>query len=268
MPRRRRSASQRYHDRVAGRYEDIYSDAYWQWHDSLTWDYIKPHLPRDLRAPTADLGCGAGKWGRKLLKTGYQVTFIDSSARMVDEARRQVEQTGSSDKAEFLQADLMDLAELPDEHLAFALAMGEPVGCTDDPARALREIHRCLSPGGILIATFDNRIACIDHYLEDKDCTELEKFLRTGRTHWLTRDKAERFEIHTFEPGQLHKLFAVSGFEVLETIGKTVLPMRSLRDQLKEAQCRRRWAVIEKKLARNPHNLARCAHLQITARKC
>ncbi|NLE62016.1 MAG: class I SAM-dependent methyltransferase, partial [Planctomycetes bacterium] len=106
MARRRRSGNQRYHDRVAGRYESIYDDAYWQWHDALTWEHLKRFIPRDLTSAVADLGCGSGKWGRRLLKSGYRVTFVDLSAKMVDEARRQVEEMGLGAKAEFIQADL------------------------------------------------------------------------------------------------------------------------------------------------------------------
>lgn len=264
---RRRDPNRKYHDRVAGKYEQIYNDAWWQWHDGLTWDYLKPHLPSDQLAPVVDLGCGSGKWGRRVLRSGYRVTFVDLSAKMLDAARRELAGTPGADRADLLNADLVDLSALPADHFALAMAMGEPIGCTTDPARALREIHRCLAPGGILVATFDNRAACIDHFVEKGDPRELERFLRSGRTHWLTRDPTEQFEIHTFDPDRLRKLLAAAGFEVLEMIGKTVLPMRRHRDLLADTDARKRWAKIEKGLARDHANLARCAHLQITARR-
>ncbi len=264
---KRRSANQRYHDRVASRYEVVYDDAYWQWHDALTWDYLKPHLPRDLSSPVVDLGCGSGKWGRKLLKSGYHVTFVDLSVKMVDEARRQVEESGGSTKAAFLQADLMDLSGLPDEHFGLAVAMGEPIGLASEPAKAFREVTRCLAPGGLLVATLDNRVACVDYYLEQGKLDELEQFLRNGRTRWLTRNPEEQFEIHTFTPEQARRLIETAGLEVLEIIGKTVLPMRRHREVLADSAQGRRWAQIEKKLGRAPENLARCAHIQIAARK-
>lgn len=267
MGRSRRSGSQRYHDRVAGRYESIYDDAYWQWHDALTWGHLKRFLPQDLNSPVIDLGCGAGKWGRRLLKTGYRVTFVDLSAKMVDEARRQVEEAGMTRKAEFLQADVSDLSALPEGHFALATAMGEPIGLAESPPRAVRQIARILAPGGVLVATLDNRVPCVDYYLERGDREGLEQFLRGGCTHWLTRDPSERFEIHTFEPKGIERLVADAGLELLDMMGKTVLPMRRHRELLEDPAERRRWARIEQRLARDPANFARCAHLQFAARK-
>ncbi len=265
--RRRRNASQKYHDRVAGRYESIYDDAWWRWHDGLTWDHLKRFLPAELRAPVIDLGCGSGKWGRKLLKSGYPVTFLDSSAKMVDEARYQLGEGGDADRASFMQADLVDLAALPRDHFALATAMGEPIGCTADPSTALKQIHGVLSPGGVLVATFDNRVACVDHYIQEGDVEALQRFLRTGRTRWLTRDPSEQFEIHTFEPAQLRRLLEAAGFEVVELIGKCVLSLRQHRALLEDPVSRRKWAALERTLARDEANFGRCPHLQVAARK-
>jgi len=268
MSRRGERGRDAYHDRVAPRYEHIYSDAWWQWHDGLTWEYLKPLLPADLRAPVIDLGCGTGKWGRRLLKSGYAVTFLDASAGMLEQARRLVEASGGGDRASWVRADLMDLSSLPADHFALATAMGEPLCSTEKPAHALRQIARCLRPGGVLVATFDNRVACLDHYVEQGDLDGLEEFVRTGRTHWLTRDRREQFEIHTFTAGQLRGLFARAGLEILGIIGKTVLPMRSCRSLLEDPEVRRRLARIEKRLSGEPENLGRCAHLQVASRRC
>src|SRR6201986_3868462 len=93
-----RDASRRYHDRVARRYDSIYDDPYWAFHDELTCRMVKPHLPRDATAQCADLGCGTGKWGLKLLKSGFATTFVDHSGSMVEQAREKAESLGNKGK--------------------------------------------------------------------------------------------------------------------------------------------------------------------------
>jgi len=265
MARKNKPAVQRYHDRVARRYDGTYQDAYWQWHDALTWDYIKPHLPADQSVPVLDLGCGTGKWALKLITSGFHVTCVDISGAMVEQARRSIEQAGQAARASYVQADLCDLSELDEGAFSLAVALGEPIGCTHHPARALKEIRKRLRPGGIVVATLDNRLAALDFYLETGSAKEMSVFLKTGKTHWLTRDKDEQFDIRTYTPSQATKLFDQAGFDVVQMIGKTVLPMRHYRSLLEDAVARRAWMKIEKSLAKDPDAIGRAAHLQITA---
>lgn len=266
MPKQNKPAVQRYHDRVAGRYDDIYDNAYWQWHDTLTWDHIKGHLPRDLSCAVLDLGCGTGKWAMRLAKSGYRVTCVDISMGMLERARRKFDSAGLSERAEFVRADLKDLSGLARASYGLALALGEPIGCCSKPPEALKQIKRRLVDQGVLIASFDNRLAALDFYLERGDVRELGRFLRTGLTHWLTRDRREQFPIHTYSPGELHKVLGRTGFDVLDMIGKSVLPMRRYRPLLAEADARRAWIKLEKRLWRDPAAMGRAAHLQVAAR--
>ena len=82
-----RDASIRYHDRVARQYDAIFVDPYWAVHDELTWRHVNSHLPRYANAHCCDMGCGTGKWGLKLLKSGFATTFFDHSAAMVQQIR-------------------------------------------------------------------------------------------------------------------------------------------------------------------------------------
>ena len=266
MARSRRSPVQKYHDRVAGRYDDSYDDAYWRWHDSLTWGYLKPFLPRDASAQVLDLGCGTGKWGAKIAKSGFSVTAVDISTKMVDRAKARFAQAGLSARGSFLQADLEDLSALPSGPYSLAVAMGDPIGCTTSPARAMKEIRRVLADQGTLVATFDNRLAAIDYYLKKGSIDQVRRFLRDGRTHWLTKDTEERFPIHTYKPSDLRRLLESAGFELLDLIGKTVLPMRHYRGLLATPEARRRWARIEKSLCRDPAAIGRASHLQVVCR--
>src|SRR5213592_4941226 len=112
--------SRRYHDRVARQYDSIYDDAYWRFHDELTWRLIKPYLPKDQSARCCDLGCGTGKWGLKLLKSGFATTFVDSSAAMIEQTRAKAAAMGPRAKrATLIVADIVRMPEVPSD--AFSL---------------------------------------------------------------------------------------------------------------------------------------------------
>ena len=263
-----RKGSRKYHDRVARQYDASYDDPDWQFHDEVTWRLIKPHLPRDMAWPCLDVGCGTGKWGLKLLKSGFAVTFADHSAAMVEQVRiKLAEMRSRATKAELVVADMVAMPQLPADHFGLTVAMGDPLSICSDPQRAANELFRITRPGGIVIATADNKLAALDHYVERGNLDALETFTRTSRTHWLTADPSERFELTTFTPTSLRRLFERSGFEVIDLTGKTVLPVRRNKHLFTHPDALKRLVKLELELAKDPATAGSCAHLQIVARK-
>ncbi len=261
-------ASRRYHDRVANKYDAIYDDPFWEFHDEVTWRLIKPYLPRDLSAQCVDLGCGTGKWGLRLLKSGFATTFLDNSAGMIEQVRARLEEMGSRGKrGSAIVADIVQMGELADNTFALVVAMGDPLSICSDAQRAAREIARILIPGGVACVTADNRMGGIDHYIEKGNLDALEDFIRHGKTHWLTDEQEERFELTTFTPAQFRRLFEAAGLEVLDLTGKTILPIRHNRRLLEHPHAMERLLRLETELQRDPASAGRCGHLQITARK-
>ena len=266
--RNRHDPSRRYHDRVARQYDSIYDDPYWHFHDELTWRMIKPYLPRDQSAACADLGCGTGKWGIRLLKSGFSTTLVDHAASMVEQARAKVEELGpKARRATLLATDIVDMPAVPSATFALILAMGDPLSICSDPQRAAREMHRIAAPGGIVIATADNKLAALDHFVEQGNLDELEAFVQTSRTHWLTADERERFELKTFTPTTLRKLFESAGFEVMHISGKTILPIRKNKLLFDKPEAIERLLRLEQQLSKDPASAARAGHLQIVARR-
>jgi ubiquinone/menaquinone biosynthesis C-methylase UbiE len=261
-------ASRRYHDRVARQYDSIYDDPYWEFHNRLTWHAIKPNLPRDAAARCCDLGCGTGKWGMKLLKSGFATTFVDHAAAMIEQTRKNLESLGNkAARATLMVADIVEMPGLESEMFELVLAMGDPLSICSDAHRAVREMHRICKSGGIVIATVDSKTAAIDHYLARGDIDGLETLLKTGKTQWLTADEREQFQLTTFTPDELRRLFASIGFEVIRIAGKTVLPIRTFKNLLKDEGAFDRLMELEMNLAKDPTTAAKAAHLQITARK-
>jgi ubiquinone/menaquinone biosynthesis C-methylase UbiE len=268
MPRHH-DGSRRYHDRVARQYDAIYDDPYWHFHDELTWRSIKPHVPRDQSGACADLGCGTGKWGLRLLKSGFATTFVDSSAAMIGQVREKLEALGEARarRATLVVGDIVEMPQVPGDTFSLVLAMGDPLSICCDPPRAVREFCRISKPNGVVIATADNKLAALDHYVNRGNLDALEEFVRTGRTNWLTADEREQFELTTFTPASLRKLFERGGFDVVEVIGKTVIPVRENKRLLEHDRATERLIKLEKELSRDPASAARAGHLQVTARK-
>jgi len=263
-----RDASRRYHDRVARQYDAIYDDPYWKFHDELTWRLIKPWLPRDATAHCADLGSGTGKWGLKLLKSGFPTTFVDHAAAMIEQVRPKLEALGpKGTKGTLLVADIVDMPTVPSNDFQLVLAMGDPLSICSDAKRACREIARITKPGGIVIATVDNKLAAIDHFVERGSLDDLEAFIQSSRTNWLTADERERFELTTFTPASFRRLFDGNGFETVHITGKTIVPIRENRKLLEAPDAIERLLALETELAKDPASAARCGHLQIVARR-
>lgn len=261
-------ASRRYHDRVARQYDAIYDDPYWHFHDELTWRLVKPYLPRDASAACCDLGCGTGKWGLKLLKSGFAVTFVDHSAGMVGQAKEKAEELGAKAKrATFTVADIVEMPDVPSDAFDLVVAMGDPLSICSDPTRAAAEMRRITRPGGHVIATADNKLAALDHYVERGNLDALEEFVHTGRTQWLTADERERFELTTFTPASLRKLFERAGMEVVDLAGKTIIPVRQNKHLFTHPDAVHRLLRLEAEASKDPAAAARAGHLQIVARR-
>ena len=268
------AANRRFHDRVAARYDSIYDDPFWEFHDRITWNPLKHFLPRDAAAPVLDLGCGTGKWGLKLLKAGYPTTFTDLSPKMLDEVRKKLDtwsdtpdHAAKAARATVQQADAVDLAAFPASHFALITAMGDVVSICSDPARCLSEVHRLLAPAGVFVFTVDNHLAAIDHFIASGNLPALAAFIKSGKTEGLTKNVAEQFAVHMFTPAQIEALVKAKGFELISKIGKTVIPARQNRKLFEDPHALDTLVDLETRLQSDPTAPARASHLQLAVRK-
>lgn len=270
---RRGDRNRRYHDRVAPRYDSVYSkDAYWDFYRAVTWDHLRRFVPTDMKLPLLDAGCGTGEWGLKLAKSGYRVVLSDLSAEMLDQARFRADDLGVADRVEFVKADICDLSAFADERFSLVVAEGDPLSFCDDARRALREFHRVLAPGGALVASVDHLAGAIEHFLKGNGRgagrrEDLESFLRTGRTEWLAHDAEERFPVKMFSADELEALVREAGFRPQSLIAKTVLPLRGSTAAFADPADVRHWAALESRLNTRRDLFARASHIEIAATK-
>jgi S-adenosylmethionine-dependent methyltransferase len=258
-------ANRQYHERVAARYDDIYKGPRWDAWFALSWDGMKPHLPRARRAPGADLGCGTGRYGLRLAKSGFTVTLSDLAEQMLETTRRKAAEMGVAERCSFVRADVMDLSALPRAHFGLVIAQGDVLSFAAHPARALKEIRGILQPGGVLIASVDQTYAAIAHYAEKTDLERLERLLKHGEMDWLAHEREERFTVHTFTAEELRGMLEQGGFEMLDLFGKTVLPFKKLEPLFSDPVATEKVLTLEKRLCRKPSALGLASHLQFAA---
>ena len=100
-----------------------------------------------------DIGCGAGPLAERLTQRGARVSGFDSSARMIDIARKRLDDN--------VDLQVADLAEpLPYDDDTFDVACASLVlHYLADWADSLTEIRRVLRPGGRLIASVNHPLA-------------------------------------------------------------------------------------------------------------
>jgi SAM-dependent methyltransferase len=95
-----------------------------------------------------DAGCGSGRLTVALALAGHRVTGFDTSAARLEQARARATRAGV--ELELVEAD-MDAA-LPFAAESFDVAVSRlALMIASDPAATLRELARCLVPGGLVL---------------------------------------------------------------------------------------------------------------------
>jgi ubiquinone/menaquinone biosynthesis C-methylase UbiE len=70
---------------------------------------LEPWFDIEPGARVLDVGCGVGRWSSLLAQRGAQVTGMDLSPTMIDEARRRADANGVGERCRFLVQDLAQL---------------------------------------------------------------------------------------------------------------------------------------------------------------
>jgi SAM-dependent methyltransferase len=95
-----------------------------------------------------DLGCGTGKGAIPLAEDGFEVTGVDSSARMLEVARAKP----GAERVEFVVGDARDLPPLgPFDAVLSTGAVLNYLADEDELAAAFRSTARVLAPGGLFV---------------------------------------------------------------------------------------------------------------------
>lgn len=127
---------------------------FYDWgHEGFTADLdLYRELVRRTGGPVLDLGCGTGRVALALAQAGYAVVGVDSSAAMLEQARRKAAAASLEGRVQFIQADLEDFSLEGCFRLA-VFALGTFCHLLDTAAQrqALRNVRRHLDTAGLLV---------------------------------------------------------------------------------------------------------------------
>ena len=164
-----------------------------------------------------DVGGGPGKYSCWLAENGYQVHLIDPVEKHVWQAREASESQPDRPLASVTLGDAR-LLNHGDASVDAVLLMGPRYHLTDrdDRLRALREAHRVLKPGGVLIVKAINRFASLmdgltEGFIDDPAYDSiLSRDLEDGQHRGLVHDYFTTAFFHM--PEELEAEVSESGF--------------------------------------------------------
>jgi ubiquinone/menaquinone biosynthesis C-methylase UbiE len=260
--------NRKYHDRIAAKYDQVYDSEYWRFYRDLSWRHLKPFLPTHRPATGADLGCGTGWFGVRLLRAGLHTVFLDPSGKMVEQARAAAAaESARGLTTTFVQCGLEDMDAVPDQSLDFATGQGDPLSFCESPESALRHLHRTIKKGGHLVLSVDNRCAGVRALLDEGAEQAALDLLRTGRTEWRAERLEERFGMKMFDAEELATLLERNGFAMRGCIGKTCLVQRRHEKLLATPEQRKHWFAAEESVHMKAHWFSAASHLQFVAQR-
>jgi SAM-dependent methyltransferase len=105
-----------------------------------------------------DLGCGTGRLCLHCAAKGYECVGVDLSDEML--AKAQENSAAAGGRVEWVRANLVDLAELPDASFDYAACLFSTLGMVrgaENRAKVLANAFRLLKPGGRFVLHAHNR---------------------------------------------------------------------------------------------------------------
>ena len=208
------------YDALAPGYEQQFAAPHRRAYDDLAWDRVTALLP-PAPARLVDAGCGVGRWSRRLLALGYEVTGVEQSPGMIAGL-------GDPGPGFTLVAGSMADAVLPPD-AAMVLAMGS-LQYTPDPEAAIGRLASWLRPGGVLAILVDSLTALVLELLRAGRTEEALARLTTRRGVYEAHGHAA--DLHLLDRARTEAAFTAAGLTRIRSHGLLVSASALGREEL------------------------------------
>lgn len=188
--------------------EKLYDTVAKEWAETFAGEHEKKPKDQEIlhrfsqaigdRRPVWDFGCGPGNTTKYLNNLGIEISGLDLSERILEQAR------AIHPAIHFQKGNILELA-FGNDSIAGAVAFYAIVHCTEEQVRtAFQEIFRVLQPGGIFLFTY---------HIGD-ETIHLDEFL----------GKEVDIDVMFFTTDFIYHCLKDSGFEKIETIEREPYP--------------------------------------------
>jgi SAM-dependent methyltransferase len=199
-------------DRVAGTYDaSNRSNATLAAMRARALETLWQHAP--ARARLLELGCGPGTDTQPLAAAGYDVTAIDASPGMVQQARSGLAAAGR--RATVLQLGIEDMAALAPQVFDAAFSNFGPLNCVPDLATAAAALADRLQPGAVLVASVIGRVCPWEIALYASRAQWRRASLRFVDGFVPVPLEGGRVWTHYYTPPEFTRPFAAAGFSTV-----------------------------------------------------
>lgn len=141
-------------NKIAG----VYDTVAWEYSEAFSGEHEKKPKDREIlhrfvheigkRRPVWDLGCGPGQTARYLKDLGIEISGLDLSERLLEQARK------AHPDIDFRKGNILDL-EFENDSIAAAISFYAIVHFTHQQVgAAFCEVLRVLQPGGLFLFTY------------------------------------------------------------------------------------------------------------------
>ncbi len=199
------------------------SDPYHRLEFDTTLHFLWRYLPS--KGSVLDAGGGPGRYTIELARAGYEVTLLDFTPELLDQARGNVRRAGVSGRVRgFAVGSIADLSEFESESFDAVLCLGGPLNHllrARDRERALHELGRVAKPRApIFVSVIGRYAALVDGVFHHPDGLRTDpqhhrQILRTGNY-----DGHRGFApCHFIGPEELTPAIERQGWQLIEVVG-------------------------------------------------
>ena len=201
----------------------LVQDPYHELEIETTLHFLRRYLPS--KGTVLDAGGGPGRYTIELARAGFNVTLLDFTPEVLEQAHRNVRRAGVSDRVrEFVLGSVTDLSEFESGSFDAVLCLGGPLNHilrARDREGALDELGRVAKPYAPIFVSVISRYAqLIDGLVRHPDGLRTDpahhwRILRTGNY-----DGHRGFApSHFFAPEELRSLLRKHRLKVIESVG-------------------------------------------------